>query len=243
MNSLSKFGVVVGLLMPTFFANSALVLHGTRFIYKQEANAIPVTVENNAKEKYGAQFWIENSDDTPDIPFAVNPSMFTVDPNNGRHVVQVSQMQTDSLATDRESLFTINLQEIPPTPKSDGLSNNQFVMATRTIVKLLYRPSELGVERQDAESNIKLLRKNGQVYMENPTPFYFAIIAINDDRTLVNDSLTTMTPFSSVPLKSLRTQDTKLSFSSIDDYGGVRQYDCDMRATEGSQCTFSESKR
>jgi P pilus assembly chaperone PapD len=219
----------------SFSAQSALILSGTRFIYNAENRAIPVTVENNDSEPYGAQVWIENTEDTNSIPFAVTPGVFAVKPNGGKQVVQISQLGTDEFKQDRESLFTIHVQEIPPTPKQDSLSENRLVLASRIVVKMMYRPDAIKNGREKAEEQI-LISKQGQTWtFQNPTPYYFALISINDDRSLATDAFKKMAPFSQTQLTLANPNTQRINFSAIDDFGGLRNYTCDITKVK-EQC-------
>ncbi|MDV7105861.1 fimbria/pilus periplasmic chaperone [Vibrio sp. TH_r3] len=223
----------------SFSAHSALVLMGTRFIYNESDRAIPVAVQNYADTAYGAQFWIENTEDTATIPFSVTPSVFTIKPNGGKQVVQVSKLDDDSFKKDRESLFTINVQEIPPVPEDDSLSGNVLVMASRIIVKMMYRPKSIEDGRDRAEEQVNIKRQGEAWVFKNPTPYYFAFMSINNDPSLATKALNRMAPFSQtqivLPNTSVSTKNVK--FSAIDDFGGVRQYSCDVTKNQ-NQCLW-----
>lgn len=221
----------------SFSAQSALVLTGTRFIYNSEVKAIPVKVTNRAETPYGAQFWIENADGSDLIPFSVSPSIFSLKADDGEQTVQISKLdEVNQLKDDRETLFTVNLQEIPPKSK-DELSGNVLMLASRTVVKLMYRPDSIKEGRQIAEQNVTVSKQGKTLTFNNPTPYYFAIISVNEDKNAATPDFNRMAPFSQASTTLSSATGNKVTFEAIDDYGAVRTYSCDLTKTL-KQCEY-----
>lgn len=91
----------------------------------------------------------------------------------------------DALPKDKESLFWINIQEIPKAPK-DGV--NALSIALHTQVKMFYRPDALKEKRENAEQNIKMISSEDNTVLWNDTPYYFAIISVKQNGTPIKVS-------------------------------------------------------
>lgn len=220
------------LLAPSTYA--ALVLSSTRFIYDEERSSISVSVTNYADNMFGGQIWIENTKDSSDIPFSVVPNMFTLEKDKQQRV-QVSILDSDIFNHKREVLFWLNLQEIPLKSKDDNEDGNVLRMAARTQVKMIYRPKEIKNDRENAEENITIHRSGDKLLLKNSTPYYFAVVRINQQPT--NDSsLTSFSPYSeaSYPLPKQGSANL-VSFSAIDDWGEIYDYNCDL-TKQSKQC-------
>ncbi|MCV5526032.1 fimbria/pilus periplasmic chaperone, partial [Escherichia coli] len=89
------------------------------------------------------------------------------------------------LPKDKESLFWINIQEIPKAPKD---STNTLSIALHTQVKMFYRPDALKEKRENAEQNIKAISSEGNTVLWNDTPYYFAIISVKQNGTAIKVS-------------------------------------------------------
>ncbi|MGR5112697.1 fimbria/pilus periplasmic chaperone [Vibrio jasicida] len=229
-------------LMMCASAHSALVLSGTRFIYDSGARAIPVVIMNGSDKLYGGQVWVENSADTESIPFSVSPSIFKVKPNKGEQTVQISQLQSDELKKDRETLFTLHVQEIPTKPnKGLGEDSGAMVLASRIVVKLLYRPESLTASRDRAEERITITRDADKYTFTNPTPYYFAIATVNEKADGVTEAFNQMAPYSANTTVLPQVTGNRLSFLAVDDYGGMRTYQCDL-AKVSEQCKRVKKK-
>ncbi|HIF9114921.1 TPA: fimbrial chaperone [Photobacterium damselae] len=226
---MNKFKIMgaLGLLILSHQAMAAFVLTGTRFIYDEGARNIPVIVDNEADTAYGGQVWIDNTEQPADNVYMVPaPSFFRVDAQDTQ-VVRLMNVNPN-LPKDRESLFWLNVMEVPPKPKGDG---NQLAFAMNTKVKLIYRPNAIKSARQGAEKAVKLERMANRVLIKNPTPYYFAISTIQHNGkpikitgNLVNQ-LGTFKPFSEVDVTSMNLPSSgTLTFEALNDWGGAVRY-------------------
>ena len=147
----------------------ALSVDQSRYIFEGDKDALSIVVENASPQTYGGQTWIENIKETDMRPtFVVTPPFFKV-PGNGKQVLRVIKA-LEQMPEDKESIYWVSLQEIPPKNPDGGLS-----VALRTKVKLLYRPASLIKSRKGAESNLSLKVVDGNMQLVNTTPYIFAI--------------------------------------------------------------------
>jgi len=167
--------ILLAIILPTMFVHSAqaaLALDSTRYIYEGDIPAISVTVNNDSNNEYGGQVWVDNIIEKTTRPtFIATPSFFKIK-RKGRQVFRIMKV-SEFMPQDKESIYWLNLQEIPPKLKGNGIS-----MAIRTRVKLLYRPSILIEGRKNAEQNLTIEHIPGQQYLVNSTPYIFAIGAV-----------------------------------------------------------------
>jgi len=219
-----KRTVVVATVLSFLTINSAfaaLALDATRYIYSGDIPFIAATVNNGSDANYGAQIWVDNivEDDTRPA-FIATPSFFKIK-GDGRQVVRIMKV-SDHMPKDKESIYWLNLQEIPPAQKGSGLS-----MAIRTQVKLIYRPEAIVDGRPGAEANLTVERLPGQQWLVNTTPYIFAIGSVidNDDKAIVfsrgdSDKLTMFMPGDQVDV----TGSSVKSVSALSDYGSLETY-------------------
>ncbi|CAH0530405.1 fimbria/pilus periplasmic chaperone [Vibrio hippocampi] len=204
---------------------AAFSLDGTRFVYHETAKSMEVQVTNSEERDYGGQVWVENyTHSAQESYFAIYPALFKI---GGQSVQQVKFINIAPLSKDQESLFYINVQEIPPIA-SDNQMNNAIAIAITTKVKLFYRPESLKKDRPSAEKNITARRTAKGIVLENPTPYYFAVTKVHqlpDLPKATMDNLAIFSPQSEVILPvSQQTQLKELSFLAINDYGGRNEY-------------------
>lgn len=149
--------LLVGLLISSQ-SMAAFTLNGTRFIYEGGSKNSSFEVTNHATDMWGGQVWIDNvSLPTDTVTLIPAPTFFKVD-GEQKQVVRVLNVNDSVLPKDKESLFRLNVQEIPPAPKT---GNNVLSLAMNTQVKLLYRPEALKAGRSDAEKQLRLEQRGG----------------------------------------------------------------------------------
>lgn len=226
MNKLMKWGVVSLLsMMVCGNAMAAFVLNGTRFIYEEGKKNISLDVTNKARDTFGGQVWVDNTNQGNGVYMVPSPPFFKVGANQ-KQIVRI--MKTESaLPTDRESLFWLNVQEIPPKPKSaDG---NVLAVAVNTKVKLIYRPKVLVKGRKDAEKSIRVVNKDGQVWLNNPTPYYFAVTGVKVNgqasklSSAVMNGLAQLAPGGEVALGK-SSLNGPVTVETINDWGGMESH-------------------
>ncbi len=206
-------------------AMAAFVLNGTRFIYEEGKKNLSLEVTNNAKDTYGGQIWIDNVSQNPSDVFMVpSPPVFKVDAGK-KQIIRLMNVNP-ALPSDRESMFRINAQELPPKPKQT--EGSVLAIAMNTQVKLIYRPKALNDGRKDAEKKLTTLNK-GTTWLKNPTPYYFAVtglkvngktVTIPKDKTA---GLAMLAPFSEADTGL--SAGGKVTVQAINDWGGVQDYE------------------
>ncbi|EEQ3001150.1 fimbrial chaperone [Escherichia coli] len=228
MNKLGK-AALAALLSLSFCSQSmaAFVLNGTRFIYEEGKKNVSFEVTNNADKTYGGQVWIDNTNQSSGVYMVPQPPFFKVGAKQ-KQIIRI--MNTDSnLPKNRESLFWLNVQEVPPKPEVKDGEGSVLAIAMNTRVKLIYRPASLKDGRKDAEKQLKLEQRGSNTWLKNPTPYYMAIVDIKisgksvslDKSTLAE--LSQLKPFSEISLK--KKIGGTVSIDAINDWGGIQNHE------------------
>lgn len=206
-------------------AMAAFVLNGTRYIYEEGKKNLSLEVTNNAKDTYGGQVWIDNISQNPSDVFMVpSPPVFKVDAGK-KQIIRLMNVNP-ALPADRESMFRINAQELPPKPvQTEG---SVIAIAMNTQVKLIYRPKALTEGRKDAEKKLTTLNK-GTTWLKNPTPYYFAVTGLKVNGKTVTipgdkqPGLAMLAPFSEADT-GLKLSG-KVAVEAINDWGGAQVHE------------------
>lgn len=209
-------------------AMAAFTLSGTRFIYEEGKRNISVDVTNASDNTYGGQVWIDNESQASGVYMVPTPPFFKLVPKQ-KQIVRIARTDSGTpLPADRESLFWLNVQEIPPKPEKSDEAVLSIALATR--VKLIYRPKSLVQERKNAEKKVEVLQKDGSSYLKNPTPYFFAItkVKVNGQDILLSKeedmAVSMLAPFSEQKVKSIPAGAKSVSIEAINDWGGAETY-------------------
>ncbi|MEH4297684.1 fimbria/pilus periplasmic chaperone [Enterobacter ludwigii] len=171
-----KLCATLALLMGSHTALATLSTDQTRYIFPGNKDSLSITVTNNDKERtFGGQAWVDNIIEKDTRPtFVVTPSFFKVKAQ-GKQTLRVI-VASDHLPQDKESVYWLNLQDIPPALEGSGIA-----IALRTKLKLFYRPQSLIEGRKGAEQGItQQVRPDGNSVLINTTPYIYAIGSLFD---------------------------------------------------------------
>ncbi|NUU37830.1 molecular chaperone [Pseudomonas sp. C2B4] len=224
--------ILVGSLL-TSQAQAAIVINGTRVIYPSDQKEISVKLDNNGEAPLLVQSWIDEGDahSTPDnskAPFVLTPPIARIDKHEGQ-TLRVRFTGQKSLPQDKESIFWLNVLEVPPST-DDG--QNKLKIAFRSRVKFFYRPTALKLDTLQVAQQMqwRLIKNTGSWVLEgtNPTPYYLNLSAVKVGRANIELDLTNSMfgpgEHKTFPIKgAMDLADTKqIDFSAINDYGGIQ---------------------
>lgn len=220
--SINALGLSLMLALGVQSAHASLAADQTRYIFRGDKDALNITVTNNDKERtFGGQSWVDNIQEKDTRPtFVVTPSFFKVKAQ-GQQTLRII-MASDHLPKDKESVYWLNLQDIPPALKGSGIA-----IALRTKLKLFYRPPALLAGRKGAEEGISLQsRPDGRAMLVNTTPYIFAIGNLLDanDKRVVTDSDTAKKLLMFMPGDEVPVTGNVVKVSSLNDWGELQNW-------------------
>ncbi|MBG9390662.1 fimbria/pilus periplasmic chaperone [Caenimonas aquaedulcis] len=170
-------------------AHGSVIIVGTRVIYPGGSRDVSVRLLNRGDRPALVQAWLDKGDSksTPDsisVPFALNPSLTRIDPERGQ-VLRLTYTG-EPLPQDKESVFWLNVLEVPPKATGEEASH-VLQFALRTRIKLFYRPKGLKDKASDAARALqwRLVRSGGTWTAEgrNASPYFvsFAGLSVRPD--------------------------------------------------------------
>ncbi|EEU9452255.1 fimbria/pilus periplasmic chaperone [Escherichia coli] len=229
-------GMSFVLMMTSQSSMASLSPDQTRYIFPGDKEALTLTVTNNDKaHTFGGQTWIDNIVEKDTRPtFVVTPSFFKVKPN-GQQTLRII-MASDHLPKDKESVYWINLQDIPPALEGSGLA-----IALRTKLKLFYRPKSLLEGRKGAEEGISLQsRPDGRSMLVNTTPYIYAIGGLLDanDKKIAVDNTTSRKLLMFMPGDEVQVKGNVMKVESMDDYGDMKTWVINQKKSATSAKVF-----
>lgn len=238
MNTLIR-AVRVGLLTMCLFtgaANASVLIAGTRVVFPAQDGEVTVRLTNDNAHPALVEAWIDSGDpkSTPDkvnVPFLITPPLFRMEAHKDQSLRIIATPA--QLPSDRESLFWLNVLEIPPKPTAEeAAGKNLLQFALRSRLKLFYRPAHLPGDAQTAPGQVTWKAvADGQGYaleVHNPTPYHVTIVQLSLDVGGKSYSADTgmVDPLGSLRLnvKGLTTAPaagTSVAYEIVNDYGAT----------------------
>ncbi|ANJ75578.1 molecular chaperone [Ralstonia insidiosa] len=220
-------------------AQAAVVPDRTRVIYNADAQSESLTISNkSATYPYVVQSWIEDSTGRRiTSPFMVLPPLQRIEPNE-RNIVRIVKLPGDALPTDRESVFYLNVREIPP--KTDV--QNAIQIALHSKIKLFYRPK--GVQPQQDEDvslpmTLRLDATHHKLVFDNPTPYHVTVVelAAGEEKKVLKFDAVMVEPKATAEVDFTGALPATLYVSHMNDWGGQNavKYTCDASTCRSVQ--------
>lgn len=216
-------------------AQADVVIGGTRVVFPARQGETTVRLSNEGDKPALVEAWIDSGDihSTPgsvDTPFLITPPLFRMEPHKDQSLRILHVQGSKPLPNDRETLFWLNVLEIPPKPSGAMADKNTLQFAIRSRLKLFYRPANLPDSSLKAPDLLTFkATTDGQgaaLDVHNPTPYYITLskLSLGTDTAPIAGAAGMVAPFGDLrlPLKGIThvpASGTSIAFTTINDYG------------------------
>lgn len=234
-----KFATSILMLLLTPMSYAGILASSTRIIFAENNTEKSLMLANTNPYPILTQIWVDEGQMDSEFkasPFVVIPSVFKLAEKETKGIRIVYNGMP--LATDRESMYWLNLYEIPAVKKSE-LSDEYLNLAMNTQLKVFYRPKHLAhysLNELQQQVTYKLLanQQNLELEIKNPTPYYLNFLNISLSNTQSSTDIqhtedNILPPFSKKNYQLSNNQFQKstnntLKYFLIDDTGKPHQY-------------------
>ncbi|MEX2944129.1 molecular chaperone [Serratia fonticola] len=242
---------VMALFIP--LSHAEIYLGATRLIVNGKDKEATLRVTNEGRSAVLLQVWVDNGDSEAEpekiaTPFTVAPPILRLDGKRAQRLRVLFTGAEHTLPSDRESVFWLNVLEIPPKVASNTAS--QMQMAFRTRIKLFYRPRSLqtmNTANVQEQLRFSLAKQGGNpvLLVSNPTPFHQTLLEMTVGRDK-QQAVVTLVPengmvspkgqadFALTAAKGPVNAGMKVFYSVLDDFGSVVTAERVLQAEQSS---------
>lgn len=158
-------------------AFASVVINQTRVIYPAAMKFVNVQLVNDSDKTHLVQSWLDTGDTSaaPEkikVPFSLMPPVVKMSGRSGQ-TLKIASTNTDALPKDRESVYWLNVLDVPPIPENSD--DNYLQVAIRNRIKLFYRPASLEAPDSTIGEKISVSQSNGHTCLKNDSPYYMTI--------------------------------------------------------------------
>lgn len=209
--------VIIGAL--AFQTQAAITINASRVIYSGKDKSASLKINNRSSKNYIVQTWLDTGPETPSsgLPIVATPPLVKLRPEQSAQLRFI--YSGTGLPADRESLFWVNIQEVPPAPEE----NNILQFAIRTRLKLFYRPQGIATSLPKAVENLQWQQSANTLSFTNNSPLHITVInaeAIDNKGKIYPLKNFMLLPYSHHAVNIARMQRLhKMKY--INDYGAV----------------------
>jgi P pilus assembly chaperone PapD len=217
---------------------ASVIIAGTRVVFPAKDGEVTVRLTNDNTHPALVEAWIDNGDphSTPDkvnVPFLITPPLFRMEEHRDQSLRIIATPAAASLSGDRESLFWLNVLEIPPKPSGQQFAGkNTLQFAIRSRLKFFYRPANLAGDPDKAPEQMTWkVVTDGQGYaleVHNPTPYHVTIVnvalEIGGHAYTADSGMVDPLGALRLPVKGLAQAPaggTPITYDSINDFGAT----------------------
>lgn len=217
-------------------AAAGIMPASTRVIYEAPQREKTLMLVNTNTYPVIVQSWVDKGDGDPETagaPFVVLPAVFRL-PSGRTQGIKIVYNK-DPLPADRETLFWLNLYEIPPTSHQQN-DHTRVTLAMNTQLKLFFRPAGITTSLSKVADKLvfRLRAESDGTYIEcqNPGPLHVSLtsatlVAGGSQFAVEKQPDMMISPFSSRRYRlSAGPQGYttgQIKFRYLDDAGGVQE--------------------
>lgn len=215
-------------------AQASIVLDNTRVVYAEHDREASVKMTNSGSKPVVVQSWIDKGAVKEDpsrlkVPFVLMPPMTRIEPGEGQTVRVI--YTGEALPKDHESVYYLNMLEIPP--KITDPAKKDFVqVALRTRIKMFYRPADLKGSASEAPDKLSwsLVQKGSGWALQgsNRSPYHVSMSKVeliaSGKSAQVGDGMVAPGAVLELPLTSRPEAGTQVKFTSLNDYGAPKEH-------------------
>ncbi|EKI0254623.1 molecular chaperone [Enterobacter asburiae] len=214
------------LLLGTGYSWANIVINGTRVLYPENNKEVIVQLINTGDAPALVQSWIDDGDinstpETAKVPFLLSPPVVKVNEHNGQQL-RIKKLPAN-LPADRESVFFLNVLDIPPKPENVQ-NQNTVQLAIKSRIKMFYRPAALTGTLDDATKKLTLIASGKQFRIVNESPFHITVANISQGKTKLLQESPMVSPFGqlTVATKNAVTRGQTYQLMYVDDLGAYK---------------------
>jgi len=220
-------------------ANANVLVGGTRVIVSGKEGEVTVRLTNANEHPVLVQAWIDRGDpkatpDTVDTPFLVTPPMFRMEAKRDQSLRIL--YTKEPLPADRESLFWLNVLEIPPKPADGEAANSNYLqLALRSRLKLFFRPQGLAGDPAKAPEQLAFRAAAGELVVRNPTPYHITLteLSVTDGGKSYDAAIGMVEPFGELRLRVAQlpkaaAAGSAVRFTILNDYGAAATFNASV---------------
>ncbi|WP_312978495.1 molecular chaperone [Atlantibacter sp.] len=204
--------------------HSAVNVNASRVIFNQGAAQAAVDLINDGDYPVVVQAWVDDGDprNTPDsakAPFVVLPPVFRLNIGESKSLRILTH--GSGLPADRESLFWLNLYQIPPESRTEP-AGEKLRLALRTQLKVMWRPKGVGPLDRKTVEKLAFYRQSGSIVAINESSWNISLMDVRYSK--YSSPGMVIPPFSRAVIMTAMSPEpsqNKINFSVINDDGNT----------------------
>ncbi|QGN36746.1 fimbria/pilus periplasmic chaperone [Klebsiella oxytoca] len=230
-SAFSKRGCGLGLFFALYTLSVQAVVNvdATRVVLNAGDKSVSLPLLNDEQRPALVQVWVDTGDpaispDRVQTPVVILPPVFRMQPGEMREV-RILLTDRGSLSRRLETLYWLNIYQIPPAATPDKKEGKQMViLPLRIRMKLFIRPDGvMPLTQADGEKLIFTL-DNGQLKVQNPTPWHMSLAMLSCGSSRASGVVVSPESTFLMPLSQADGRCPRVDYAVINDTGHQWHY-------------------
>jgi len=209
-------------------ARAVVNVDKTRLIFNEGEISQTLNLKNGDENPVIVQIWSDEGDMmlSPDIsktPLIALPPVVKMYPGEMRSI-RVMLTSRASLTADRESLYWLNIYQIPALAKSAEKAERKVVLPLRIRLKIFVRPAGVAAPRAEEVQKLRFVAQGNALKVVNPQPWFVNMRLSVGDKLRVDDVVVAPQSQQTIPLNAPLAPGEKVSFEVLNDNGNPVRY-------------------
>jgi len=195
----------------------------TRIVFNQADLTQSINVVNSGNNETFLQLWTDDGNVTlsPDAsitPVIVLPPVVKMVPGEMRSL-RLMLTSRDALHAGKESLFWLNIYQIPALKKELNAAERRVVLPLRIRLKILIRPAGLQAPKATDPEKLRFAVTGDKITITNPTPWFMSMNVKPQGQAAIKNLM--IAPHADLQAESQATLSpgTVLNYTVINDQG------------------------
>lgn len=181
---------------------SGVIPEKSRIVFNGKNTIQSYVLVNTNQYPVVVQLWIDDGkfNHHPELtptPFVITPAMLKMEPSKINEIKIINSEDDFKLPENRESLFWLNMLEVPPVNENNK-SENEVTLSMLTQIKVIYRPESMKINEFDFIKKLDdlgfSLRKDNenklQLVINNPTAYVASLSGVSLSGVVNNKKMT-----------------------------------------------------
>lgn len=207
---------------------AAVNVDRTRLVFAANDVVQSLTLTNDSVTPMLLQVWTDagetaSSPDSSRTPLVVLPPVFKMQPDELR-TLRVMLSSRRSLPGDRESLFWLNIYQLPPEQNATDSVTRKLVLPLRLRLKVFIRPHGLKAPTSNDERKLRFSIASQGITITNPTPWYMSLAVAPIKGISIGNIMLAPYEQRDVALSNMPAVGSTVDYAVINDSGNWRTY-------------------
>lgn len=215
-------------------ATAVVNVDKTRIVFNANEIAQSINLVNSEHSPTVLQIWTDDGDihalpEQSKTPVLAMPPVLKMQPGELRSL-KLMLTSRAGLTAGKETLYWLNLYQIPALRKSDNTREQKVILPLRLRLKVFVRPAGLGAPQTTDVQKLHFSQQGQELKITNPTPWYMSL-NVRVGNAVLRDIMVEPLSYALLPTTTSLNPGAIVSYEVINQNGNAEKYNSTLLDT------------